>query len=106
VKFAFGTFGPTASMHPRNLPYQAAFAEAFGLPHEEALRAVTINAAQILGVGDQIGSIEKGKLADLIVTDGDPLEAKTQVKQVFIQGKSVDLDSKHYRLYQKYLNRP
>ena len=106
VKFAFGTFGPTASMHPRNLPYQAATAVAFGLPYEEALKAVTINAAEILGVADQVGSIEKGKLADLMVTDGDPLEAKTQVKQVFIQGKSVDLDSKHYRLYQKYLNRP
>jgi imidazolonepropionase-like amidohydrolase len=106
VKFAFGSFGPTASNHPRNLPYQAATAVAFGLPYEEALKAVTVNAAEIWGVADEIGSIEKGKLADLIVTDGDPLETKTQVKQMFIAGKPVDLDSKHLRLYKKYLERP
>jgi len=53
-----------------------------------------------------VGSIEKGKLADLIVTDGDPLETKTQVKQMFIAGKTVDLDTKHLRLYKKYLERP
>jgi imidazolonepropionase-like amidohydrolase len=106
VKIAFGSFGPTASDHPRNLPYQAAAAVGFGLPHDEALKAVTINAAEIWGVADRIGSIEKGKWADLIVTDGDPLETKTQVKQMFIQGRLVDLDSKHLRLYEKYMNRP
>ena len=106
VKFAFGSFGPTASDHPRNLPYQAATAVAFGLPYEEALKAVTVNAAEIWGVAEEVGSIEKGKLADLIVTDGDPLETKTQVKQMFIAGKAVDLDSKHLRLYKKYLERP
>jgi imidazolonepropionase-like amidohydrolase len=106
IKFAFGSFGPTASDHPRNLPYQAATAVAFGLPYEEALKAVTVNAAEIWGVADELGSIEKGKLADLIVTDGDPLETKTQVKQMFIAGKAVDLESKHLRLYKKYLDRP
>jgi len=106
VKFAFGSFGPTASDHPRNLPYQAATAVAFGLPYEEALKAVTVNAAEIWGVAEEVGSIEKGKLADLIVTDGDPLETKTQVKQMFIAGKTVDLDTKHLRLYKKYLERP
>jgi len=106
VKFAFGSFGPTAENHPRNLPYQAATAVAFGLPYEEALKAVTLNAAEIWGVADEVGSIEKGKLADLIVTDGDPLETKTQVKQMFIAGKAVDLQSKHLRLYKKYLDRP
>jgi imidazolonepropionase-like amidohydrolase len=106
VKFAFGSFGPTASDHPRNLPYQAAAAVAFGLPNEEALKAITINAAEIWGVADELGSIEKGKLADLIVTDGDPLETRTQVKQMYIAGKSVELDSKHLRLYRKYMERP
>jgi imidazolonepropionase-like amidohydrolase len=106
VKFAFGSFGPTASDHPRNLPYQAATAVAFGLPYEEALKAVTVTAAEIWGVADELGSIEKGKSADLIVTDGDPLETKTQVKQMFIAGKPVDLESKHLRLYKKYLERP
>ena len=72
----------------------------------EALKAVTINAAEIWGVADQIGSIEKGKWADLMVTDGDPLEAKTQVKQMFIKGRAVDLANKHTRLYEKYMNRP
>jgi imidazolonepropionase-like amidohydrolase len=57
-------------------------------------------------VADLIGSIEKGKLADLIVTDGDPLETRTQVKQMFISGRAVDLSNKHKRLYEKYLNRP
>jgi imidazolonepropionase-like amidohydrolase len=106
VKIVFASFGPTAADHPRNLPYQAATAVAFGLPYEEALKAVTINAAEIWGVAGEAGSIEKGKLADLIVTDGDPLETKTQVKQMFIGGKAVDLESKHYRLYRKYMERP
>jgi imidazolonepropionase-like amidohydrolase len=103
VKFAFGSFG---NQFARNLPYQAATAVAFGLPYQEGLKAVTLNAAEIWGVANEIGSIEKGKWADLIVTDGDPLEVRTQVKQEFIKGKAVDLESKHYRLYEKYLNRP
>jgi imidazolonepropionase-like amidohydrolase len=103
VKFAFGSFGNQFS---RNLPYQAATAVAFGLPYEEALKSVTLYPAQIWGVDDRMGSIEKGKWADIIVTDGDPLEVKTNVKRMFIQGKEVDLESKHTRLYKKYLARP
>jgi imidazolonepropionase-like amidohydrolase len=105
VKFAFASFGPGAEDNPRNLPYEAAAAVGFGLPQEEALKAVTLYAAQIWGVGDELGSIDKGKWADLIVTDGDPLETRTQIKQIFIKGTPVDLDNKHYRLYQKYLAR-
>ncbi len=103
VKFAFGTYNVSAS---RNLPYQAAAAVAFGLPHDEALRAITVNAAQIWGVADKMGSIEEGKWADLMITDGDPLQTQTQVMQVFIKGKTVDMDNKHHRLYEKYLARP
>ncbi len=103
VKFAFATFD---LQFVRNLPFEAANAVSYGLPYEEALKAVTINAAEIWGVSDRIGSIEIGKLADLILTDGDPLETKTQIKQMFIAGRTVDLESKHYKLYQKYLNRP
>jgi len=103
VKIAFGSFNTSSS---RNLPYQAAAAVAFGLPHDEALRAVTLYPAQIWGVADRLGSIEEGKWADLMVTDGDPLETQTQVKQLFIKGKPVDLDNKQKRLYEKYLNRP
>ncbi len=103
IQFAFGTFNTAFS---RNLPYQAAAAVAFGLPREEAIKAVTINAARIWGAGDLIGSLEKGKWADVMLTDGDPLEARTQVKRVWIRGKEVDLSNKQTRLYEKYLNRP
>jgi imidazolonepropionase-like amidohydrolase len=103
IKFAFSSF---SNQFSRDLPYQAAAAVPFGLPKEEAMKAVTINAAQIWGVADQMGTIEEGKLADFVVTDGDPLEIRTHVKQVFIQGKSVDLDDKQKRLYEKYEHRP
>jgi imidazolonepropionase-like amidohydrolase len=103
IKFAFGTF---SVQFARNLPYQAAAAVGFGLPYQEAVKAVTLNAAEIWGVGDQLGSIDTGKWADLMLTDGDPLEAKTQVKQMYIKGRVVDLANKHTRLYDKYLNRP
>jgi imidazolonepropionase-like amidohydrolase len=105
VKFAFATFGPGAEQNPRNLPYEAAAAVPFGLLQKEALKAITLNAAQIWGAGDDLGSIDKGKWADLIVTDGDPLEIRTQIKQVFIKGEAVDLENKQHRLYEKYLNR-
>jgi imidazolonepropionase-like amidohydrolase len=105
VKFAFASFGPGAEDNPRNLPYEAAAAVGFGLPQEEALKAVTLYPAQIWGVGDELGSIEKGKWADLIVTDGDPLETRTQIKQMFIKGAPVDLENKHHLLYEKYLAR-
>ena len=100
---AFGSFN---NEFVRNLPYQASAAVAFGLPYDEAVKAVTINAAEIWGVGDQYGSIEKGKWADLMITDGDPLETRTQIKQLFIKGKQVDLANKHQKLYEKYLARP
>jgi imidazolonepropionase-like amidohydrolase len=88
------------------VPYEAGQSVAFGLPQDEALKAVTLNAAEIWGIGDQYGSIEKGKIADLIVTDGDPLEVRTHVQMMFIKGESVDLESKHTRLYKQYLARP
>jgi imidazolonepropionase-like amidohydrolase len=103
VKFAFGSF---ANQFARNLPYQAANAVAYGLPYDEALKAVTLYPAEIWGVAEQYGSIEKGKYADLMVTDGDPLETKTQVKRLFIKGREVDLESKHTKLYKKYMARP
>jgi len=105
VKFAFASFGPGAEDNPFNLPYEAAAAVGFGLPYEEALKAVTLYPAQIWGAGDELGSIETGKWADLIVTDGDPLETRTQIKQMFIKGAPIDLDNKHHRLYEKYLAR-
>ena len=103
VKFAFGSFD---NQFARNLPYQAATAVAFGLPYAEALKAITINAAQIWGVADQVGSVEKGKWADLLITNGDPLEIQTEIKHIYIKGKEVDLSSRHTRLYEKYSSRP
>lgn len=104
VKIAFQTL--EAIWEVRNLPYQAGVASAFGLPKEEALRAVTIYPAEIFGVADQIGSIEKGKIANLIVTDGDPLEIRTQIKNLFIQGNPIPLTSRHTELYERYKARP
>jgi len=90
----------------RDLPWHAGMSVAFGLPKEEALKAVTINAAQILGIDGQAGSISEGKIANIMLTDGDPLEHSTKVKQLFIAGKLVDLKSKHTELYEKFLKRP
>jgi imidazolonepropionase-like amidohydrolase len=103
VKFALGTFG---NEFVRNLPYEAAAAVAFGLPYDEALKAITINPAQIWGVADQVGSVEKGKWADLIVTNGDPLEVQTQISHLYMKGKEVELTNRQIELYHKYLNRP
>jgi imidazolonepropionase-like amidohydrolase len=103
IKFAFGTF---ENEFVRDLPYSAAVAVNFGLPYDEALKAITINAAEIWGAADRIGSIDVGKVADLMVTNGDPLETPTQVKHLFIRGREVDLTNKQTRLYEKYSNRP
>jgi imidazolonepropionase-like amidohydrolase len=106
ILFSIGTLEGKANLSSRNLPYQAAQAVAFGLPHDEAIKAITKNAAIIWGVADQIGTIEEGKWADLILTDGDPLEAQTTVKQVFVKGKASDMDNRQHQLYEKYRNRP
>ena len=103
VKIAFATFNSSDS---RTLPYEAAMAVPFGLPEEAALEAVMKNGAEMLGVGDKLGTIERGKLANLIVTDGDPLEIRTQVSDLFILGRQVSTDNKHKSLYEKYRARP
>jgi imidazolonepropionase-like amidohydrolase len=91
----------------RNLAFHAGMAVAFGLPADVALRAVTLSAAEILGVGDTLGSLEVGKEASFLVTTGDPLDIRTQIEKVVIAGHDVDLSDEHqYRLYQKYKARP
>lgn len=89
----------------RNLPYNAGFAATYGMGIEEALKAVTINPAQIFGLGDQLGSIEKGKVANLIVCSGDPFETKTMVKHVFINGWNIPMESRQTMLYDEFLER-
>jgi imidazolonepropionase-like amidohydrolase len=90
----------------RNLPYHASMAAAFGLPREEALKSVTLYPAQILGVGDRLGSIEPGKIADIQITDGDPLEDSTHCEKVVIGGRLIPMESRQTRLFHKYDSRP
>lgn len=103
VKIAFGTFNSSDS---RTLPYEAASSVSFGFPRDEALRAVTVNGAEILGIADKLGTIEVGKLGNLIVTDGDPLEITTQIRHVIIGGRDSSLYNRHLELYEKYRSRP
>jgi imidazolonepropionase-like amidohydrolase len=107
VRFCISTGGGGfGASNTRNLPYHAGMAAAFGLPKDEALKAITLYPAQILGVGDRLGSIEVGKSASLMLTDGDPLEVRTRVVKVWIDGRLADLSNRHQRLYDKYRARP
>ncbi|MAE71736.1 MAG: hypothetical protein CME06_14865 [Gemmatimonadetes bacterium] len=90
----------------RNLPYVAASSAAFGLSSEEALSAITLYPAEILGVDDRIGSLAAGMDASLIVTTGDPLDIRTRIEHLFIGGRRVPLESKQTRLWERYRNRP
>lgn len=103
VRFAIGSFDNSFA---RRLGQNAANAVAYGLPYDEALKAVTLYPAQILGLADQVGTLETGKIANVIVTNGDPLELTTDVKYLFIKGQLTPLNNKQLRLYDKYLNRP
>lgn len=88
--------------HERNLAHQAATAVAYGLDHDAGLRAITLSSAEILGVADRLGSIEVGKSATLILTDGDPLELATRVQMAWIDGRRIDLANKQTALAEKY----
>jgi imidazolonepropionase-like amidohydrolase len=99
IKIAFASY----SAHDvRNLPYQAGYATAFGLPYDEALKAITLNPAEIWGVADQLGSLDAGKTANVVVATGDPLDVKTDVKQLFIAGSEVPLTNRQTRLRDQY----
>lgn len=89
----------------RNLPFHAAFAAAYGMGKEEAWKAVTITPAEIFGLADQLGSVEQGKVANLIVATKDPFETSSQVMHVFINGYRIPLSNRHIRLYQEFLER-
>ena len=99
VEFSIGSFD-TSNM--RNLPYHAATAAAFGLSPEKALESITIAPARIFGVADRYGSLVRGKSATMIITDGDPLEIMTNVEAMWIDGRRVDLTSRHTQLRDKY----
>jgi imidazolonepropionase-like amidohydrolase len=107
VRFAIKAVdsGPGSATSTRNLPYQAAMAVAYGLPPEEGLKAVTLYPAQILSVADRLGSIEVGKLANLVICDSHPLQPTTEIKALFIAGKPLAPTSKHTQLYARYQER-
>jgi len=102
VKIAFASYDAHAV---RNLPYAAGYATAFGLPHDEALKAITLNPAEIWGVADQLGSLDVGKTANVVVADGDPLDVKSDVKRVFIEGREVPMTSRQTELRDRYSGR-
>jgi imidazolonepropionase-like amidohydrolase len=99
VKIAFASYHVE---HNRNLPYAAGYSVAFGLPYEEALKAITINPAEIWGVADKLGSLDVGKTANVVIANGDPLDVKTDVKQVFIAGRKIPMENRQTRLRDQY----
>lgn len=103
VRFCISTGDSGA--HVRDLPFNAGMAAAYGLPKAEALKSVTLYPAQILGVADRLGSIEQGKVANLVVTDGDMLEARTSVRYLFIAGRQIPLVSRHTMLSDQFKDR-
>jgi imidazolonepropionase-like amidohydrolase len=103
VKFAFSTGQGSNSRH---VAFHAALAEAYGLAPEGALKALTIWPAEIFGADKEIGSVEKGKMANFFITSGDPLDLRTQVSYVFIKGRDMPFDDRQTRLYLKYKGRP
>ncbi len=102
VRFCISGYERSNSWNVRNLPYHAATAAAFGLSRDDAMRAITLSPAEILGVADRVGSLEAGKDATLFICDGDPLEAPTQIESAWIAGKPVDLTNKQTMLNDKY----
>ncbi|HMP79687.1 MAG TPA: amidohydrolase family protein, partial [Pirellulaceae bacterium] len=105
VRYSISGTDRSESWNVRTLPFHAGTAVAYGLSHDQAIRAITLSAAEILGVSDRVGSIDVGKDATLIITDGSPLDIRTTILAAFIEGRFVDLDNKQTRLYRKYQQR-
>lgn len=107
VRIAFNDGSqPGSAPTVRDLPQQAAMAVAFGLPRDQAVQAMTLEPARILGVADRVGSLEAGKDATLFVSDGDILDLRTHVVAAYLEGRPLDLSDRHKRLYERYRNRP
>jgi imidazolonepropionase-like amidohydrolase len=100
VKIALASYD---TQFVRNLPYAAGYAVAYGLPYDEALKAITLNPAEMFGMGDKLGSLDVGKMANVVIANGDPLDVKTDVKQVYIQGIAVPMESRQTKLRDEYL---
>jgi len=103
IKFAIASFD---LQFVRRLPQQAGNAVAYGLSHDEGLKAITLYPAQIMGLDKDLGTLEAGKIANIMITNGDPLELRTEVKFLYINGRPTSTDNKHKSLYEKYSKRP
>jgi imidazolonepropionase-like amidohydrolase len=100
VRFAIA--GEASAAYSNRLPYEAGAAIAYGLPADEALKAVTLYPAQFLGIDDRVGSLQPGRDATLLITTGDPLEYSTIIEQAYIQGREIDMMDAHKRFFEKY----
>ena len=101
VKFAIS--GGAGALYTNRLPWEAGVAVAFGLPEEEAVKAVTINAAEFMGLDDRVGSLEVGKQATLLITTGNPLDMTTNIEQAYIQGRELDMNDIQKHFFEKYM---
>jgi imidazolonepropionase-like amidohydrolase len=100
VRFAIA--GGSSAAYANRLPYEAGAAIAYGLPPDEALKAVTLYPAQFLGIDDRVGSLQQGRDATLLITTGHPLEYSTIIEQAYIEGRKVDMMDVHKRFFEKY----
>lgn len=103
VRFAIS--GGSGSLDTDRLPYEAGVAVAFGLPEEEAIKAVTINAAEFMGLSDRLGSLEPGKQATLLITTGTPIDTRSNILQAYIQGRELDMNDIQKHFFKKYMEK-
>jgi imidazolonepropionase-like amidohydrolase len=103
VKFAIA--GGSGALYSNRLPWDAGVAVAFGLPEEEALKAVTINAAEIMGIADKVGSLEVGKQGTLLIMTGTPLDMTSNIDQAYIQGRELNMMDIQKWFFQKYMEK-
>jgi imidazolonepropionase-like amidohydrolase len=103
VKIALASY---SNEFTRNLPYAAGYAVAFGLPYEEAMKAITLNPAEMFGVANKLGSLDVGKNANVVIANGDPLDVRTSVKQVYINGVAIPMVTRQTRLRDEYTPKP
>lgn len=103
VKFAIS--GGSSAAYSNRLPWEAGVAVAFGLPEEEAMKSVTLNAAQFMGIDDRVGSLAPGKDATLLITTGSPLDLTSDIEQAYIQGRELNMMDIHLFFFEKYMEK-
>jgi len=101
----FAISGGSSAAYTNRLPYEAGVAVAFGLPEEEAIKAVTLYPAQFMGIADRVGSLEPGKQATLLITTGSPLDYLADIEQAYIEGREIDMTDIHRFFFEKYMEK-